>query len=176
VHDPWRTPESLSIGMRKSLQLTGNGQNRNRNRKVTVRLNPNRKFPDRQRPGHQRSITQIVLTAAVVSMAITKWRVSAAGLASMSRGAGLVPLDSSLPHHLSATDSVLTGSMRQRLNWIAGPKSPPLRIPATTNLPHVALAYQGLGVNLRRGYMEISRNATAINDQSNVRGPPSLAR
>jgi hypothetical protein len=117
-----------------------------------------------------------VLTPAVASLPITARKASPVCLPFMCGRAGLVPLDPTLPHHPSATDSVLTHSLRQGPNQIAHPGRDLLCIPATTYLPHVALACQGLGVCPRRGYKEISRNATAVNYHSSPRGPPCLVQ
>jgi hypothetical protein len=135
-----------------------------------------RDIPSRQQPSHERSIIPVVLTPAIASSAITGRKASPACLPFVCGRAGLVPQDPAIPHHPSAPDFVLTDSVRQRPNQIGHPGHDLLCIPATTYLPHVALACQGLGVYPRRGYKEISRNATALNYHPGPRGPPRFVQ
>ena len=133
-------------------------------------------IPIRRPPGDQRPIMPVVLPSTIGSLPVTAREVFPACPPLMRRLAGLASLESTLPCRSSAVDSLLTDSMKQRPNWSAHPASAPLRIPVTTNLPHVALACHGLGVYLRRGYKEISHNATAVNYYFYARGPPRPAQ
>ena len=79
-------------------------------------------------------------------------------------------------HRPSATDLVSPNSLIGCRTLTANSQSGLLIASITTIFPHAAVAHQGLCVSAHRGNKETSRNATAINYDSNARGPPRPAR
>lgn len=98
-------------------------------------------IPSRQRAVHLRLNLPVALTPAIGTLPITAREVSPACLPSISGRAGLVLLDLSLPHHLSAA---VSDSMSQRPSFVLQPTC----VRSSAVLPLVLVPNNNPGPNL----------------------------